>query len=187
MTRKEQHERVQKSSGAESDASTRQFSRRPFTPFCRLFVASRFATSFRAANVIYRAANWRRRRECNRTSIMGKPSRGRPYRKAVRHYRCSAFGKPTACIHDFHGNILVASTCIHDFHAKKNFPFNSPFLHFVPFREIPPSSQQISASTCNGQLRPPKLNQKLARHLISSTVRTSMHVSPSFVPFVRFR
>ena len=61
----------------------------------RLFVASRFATSFRAANVIYRAANWRRRRERNRTSIMGKPSRGRPYREAVRHYRCSDFGKPT--------------------------------------------------------------------------------------------
>ena len=43
---------------------------------------------------------------------------------------------------------------------KKILPFNSPFLSFVSSHENPPISQQINASNCNGQLRPPK-TQKL--------------------------
>jgi hypothetical protein len=52
-------------------------------------------------------------------------------------------------------NFFVASACIHDFHAKKILPFNSPFFYFASSRKNPPISQQINASTCNDQLRPP--------------------------------
>jgi hypothetical protein len=51
----------------------------------------------------------------------------------------------------------LASNCIHDFHAKKILPFNSRFLFFISVGRNSSISQQINASTCNDQLRPPKL------------------------------
>ena len=61
-------------------------------------------------------------------------------------------------------HFTLVSPSIHDFTPKK-FPLNAPAL--FSSRENPPISQQINASTCNGQLRPPNRPRRRPTHNFS--------------------